>query len=105
MWLAIVAPTISRALPTPMGDMGAWCTPQGLSAHHPAPAGEPLSDMDKCGYCSLFSHTPMAAGSVPALPAGPVLPAQAPLLARVEQAYVRPALHVRPRGPPSASSG
>jgi hypothetical protein len=103
MWLTVGMPVVSQFLPGHVGtmDMGGWCTPHGLSNHHPQGPSEPSSPLDKCGYCSLFCHSPLALGDASlALP-----PRLLPAPARFEQ--ILPAsplarlLSARPRGPPS----
>lgn len=133
VWLTVVAPVISRTLPDlmPMPDMAmpSMAMPSmqtdstatgavmamdhdGGMTHgmatmpvsgHGEPAGDPLADMDKCGYCSLFSHTPLAAGDVPPLLLRPLPPPVAPVAARAQRAANHPLAQVRSRGPPSPS--
>jgi len=63
MWLTIGMPVLSQFLPSHAQesmDLGAWCTGHGLSDHHPGSPSAPAAPMDKCGYCSLFCHSPLA---------------------------------------------
>ncbi|MCE5233528.1 MAG: DUF2946 domain-containing protein [Mizugakiibacter sp.] len=108
-WLAFIAialtagaPVVSRLLP------GAAMVPAamaGCDMHHPgahpAPAPDPHTPLDKCGYCSLFVHSPLLVAAVT-----PFLPIPAPprfVAARRDLGRV-PAhspLAARPRGPPT----
>jgi hypothetical protein len=101
MWLTIGMPVLSQFLPNHSGspmDLGAWCTGHGLSDHHP---GAPAAPVDKCGYCSLFCHSPLVLGHADAvLPpprlSGPLFSAQT-----VPSGPLPRLLSADPRGPPS----
>jgi Protein of unknown function (DUF2946). len=103
VWLTVVMPVISRSLPMSGMDgmdAGAWCTSHGLSTQHPPASPNPSSSLDKCGYCSLFCHSPMVAGGAVLLPPPQRFPAQ-DLLAPVVPAGPAPRLiSASPRGPP-----
>jgi len=107
MWLTIVTPVVSRALPDAqsMPDLGAWCTGHGLSAHHPSAPSDPALHVDHCGYCTLLGHSPLLSShtivfSTPTLPAASV-----PRLWASGATYVEPVLSANPRGPPTLRHG
>lgn len=57
VWLTVLAPTVSRALPAfAFPDLGAWCD----SGHDRG--GEHHDTGDACGYCALFAQTPVLGG-------------------------------------------
>lgn len=108
MCLVVVMPVLSRSMPMPMpmhsmDAMGADAelSAHGFSEHHPPTSPAPSSTLDKCGYCSLFCHSPMVAGD--ALPPLPTLalPAQTLLAAMVPAGPPPQLLSAAPRGPPS----
>ncbi len=105
VWLTVVMPVISRSMPLPIHSMGAMGLSadhgtHGFSEQHPPASPDPSSTLDKCGYCSLFCHSPMVAGgalltlpplALPARPLpGPTVPAGPP----------PHRLCAAPRGPP-----
>ncbi len=102
LWLSIVAPVISQALPAASGfDLGAWCTSHGLDEHHHAAPGEPMAPLDHCGYCGLLGHSPLLPGvaslELPAADLHDLAPA-----APAAQAAPRPRVLSAPaRGPPA----
>ncbi|MEW5314929.1 MAG: hypothetical protein WDW38_006388 [Sanguina aurantia] len=103
LWLTIGMPVVSRSLPDGMAsvDLGAWCTGHGLVDHASQRPAAPAAPTDKCGYCSLFCHSPLIAGEVGLLVAPRFLGAQPPLAIAVPEP---PVLHLgaaRSRGPPS----
>lgn len=106
MWLVVVMPVLSRSMPMPMPSMSAMghdaeFSAHGLSEQHPPTSPDPSSTLDKCGYCSLFCHSPMVAGnalrSLPPL----ALPAQTLLAPTVPAGPPPQLLSAAPRGPPS----
>jgi len=103
MWLTIGMPVISRSLPDGMSSMalGAWCTGHGLSDQHPQAPSDPSAPTDKCGYCSLFCHSPLIGGHAGIVLLPPSLPAQSPIALAVPEGPNPRVLSARPRGPPS----
>ena len=100
VWLTALAPTVSRALPSPFlfPDLGAWCEASPADHH-----GMALHDEDAgaaCGYCTLFAQSPLLGGSFfigHVLPQPGYVPATLPV-ARSAAPVAR--LHAPPRGPP-----
>ena len=103
MWLTIGMPVVSQMLPSHAMsmDMGSWCTPHGLSDHHPNRPSEPTSPLDKCGYCSLFCHSPLALGDVSLALPPLLLPAQTLFEQGIPAGPLPRVLSAHPRGPPS----
>jgi len=113
MWLTIGMPVISRSLPDGLAsvDLGAWCTghsqsDQKLSDHelqdqHRQAPSDPSAPLNKCGYCSLFCHSPLIAGHASLALAPCSLSAQAPIALAVPSGSNPRVLSARPRGPPS----
>ncbi len=106
MWLVVVMPVLSRSMPMPMQSMGAMAaggelSAHGFSEHHPPTSPAPSSTLDKCGYCSLFCHSPMVAGNALLTPPPLALPAQTLLAATVPAGPPPQLLSAAPRGPPS----
>ena len=103
MWLTVGMPVVSRMLPshTMSMDMGSWCTPHGLSDHHPNSPSEPASPLDKCGYCSLFCHSPLVLGDVSLALPPLLLPAQTLFEQAIPAGPLPRILSAAPRGPPS----
>jgi len=110
MWLTVVMPVISRSMPNMpdgvgvMGAMDHGCrgsSHESSKQHHPSTAPDPSSTLDKCGYCGLFCHSPMVAGtSLPPLP--PLaFPAATLLSPAVPSGPTPHLLSAPPRGPPS----
>jgi hypothetical protein len=100
MWLTVGMPVVSQILPqhaAPM-DMGSWCTPHGLSDHHPHAPDSPL---DKCGYCSLFCHSPLVLTHASLALAPLRLPAQTLSAQTFSAGPPLQVLSANPRGPPS----
>ncbi|MDQ7995877.1 MAG: DUF2946 domain-containing protein [Luteibacter sp.] len=68
VWLTVLAPTVSRALPAfAFPDLGAWCDREAVTAHHGMPGhghdmGGAQDADDACGYCALFAQTPALGG-------------------------------------------
>ncbi|WP_199098808.1 DUF2946 domain-containing protein [Dyella sp. ASV21] len=105
MWLLVVAPTLSRAMPPSWiaPDLGAWCTGHGLSTHHPggpSAPGDPGEHLDRCGYCVLLGHSPLLTSGVILITAAAALPPSAPLAQPSTHGHARLLLGARPRGPP-----
>ena len=105
MWLVVVMPVLSRSMPMPMHSMdamgaGAELSAHGLSEHHPPTSPAPSSTLDKCGYCSLFCHSPMVAGNALLTPPPLALPAQTLLASTVPAGPPPQLLSAAPRGPP-----
>lgn len=104
LWLTVVAPVISRLLPTAHDAMpamsGMGCVEHMGHPAHPA-APDPLAPAtDKCGYCTLVGQSPVviAALWVPVLlPHTPYLP---PALPDARAARGHTWLAPTPRGPP-----
>lgn len=99
--LTICVPVASRLLPgaamVPAAMAGCDMHHQGS---HPAPAPDPHAPLDKCGYCSLFVHSPLllaAAASFLPIPAPPRFAAPRRDLGRLP---AHSPLAARPRGPP-----
>ncbi|MHB1271351.1 MAG: DUF2946 family protein [Rhodanobacter sp.] len=102
--MPVISRSMSMSMPMPsMGamDPGAEYSAHGLSEQHPPTSPDPSSTLDKCGYCSLFCHSPMVAGD--ALPPLPplALPAQTLLVPTVPAGPPPQLLSAAPRGPPS----
>ncbi|WP_266160110.1 DUF2946 domain-containing protein [Dyella silvatica] len=110
IWLTVIAPVVSRALPSSDSpDLGAWCMGhEGLSDKHASPSS-PVShphDADhweRCGYCSLFSHSPTLSFT----PSSLLLPAPSLWLSvwlpTQPAVAARPLFDAAPRGPPAIS--
>ncbi|MGN6479963.1 DUF2946 domain-containing protein [Luteibacter sp.] len=102
VWLAALAPTISRVSAWSFPDLGAWCEP--ADAHHHGDGSQGHGDDGAaCGYCTLFAHHPGLAGAsfaagVPrlAVHADASMPARDGFMARAT-------FHAHPRGPPVAA--
>lgn len=99
--LTVGAPVVSRLLP---GAAMAHAAMAGCDMHdadsHPAPMPDPHAPLDKCGYCSLFVHSPLLLAAVASF-----LPIAAPprfVAARRDlgRVPVHSPLAAHPRGPP-----
>ena len=106
MWLVVVMPVLSRSMPMPMHSMGAVDPDAEFSAHwlseqHPPTSPDPSSTLDKCGYCSLFCHSPIVAGDALLTLPPLALPAQTLLAPTVPAGPPPQRLSTAPRGPPS----
>jgi hypothetical protein len=103
VWLAALAPTISRVDAWRFPELGAWCEP--VDAHHHGDEGARGHDDAgaACGYCTLFTHSPGLAGAfhaagVPHLSLASLTPA-----APDREFSPRAVFHTHPRGPPVAA--
>ena len=106
MWLLVAAPTVSRVLPAWMApDLGAWCTGHGFDDERPSAPADPALHIDKCGYCALLGHTPLAAGGAVALVLATLLPDAVPVVRARGPWHAQPLLSANPRGPPSRRNG
>ncbi|QWT19410.1 DUF2946 family protein [Bacillus sp. NP157] len=96
VWLAVLAPTVSRVTAFAFPDLGAWCAPAEGHPHGTAMQG----DDDACGYCTLYAqlpglaasfhvgHVPWPGDALASRPAG-------------DRTFVPgTTIHVHPRGPP-----
>jgi hypothetical protein len=103
IWLTVLAPVVSRAMPaeSPFPDLGAWCEGGGLvDRHSPASPDQHADHLAKCGYCSLLNQQPGLAGVgfVATLPPLSVfVPAFTPVH---REARTASPLAASPRGPP-----
>jgi hypothetical protein len=110
IWLTVIAPVVSRILPgTSSPDLGAWCMAHEgggdghASPQSPAPHPHDADHWERCGYCSLFSHSP-SLGFVPATLGLPALPALLSAALPVRRTLApRPLFDAPPRGPPAVS--
>nr|WP_165583142.1 DUF2946 domain-containing protein [Dyella soli] len=109
LWLLVVAPSISRALPPAWTgpDLGAWCTGHGLSEQHPSPSSPdaPGPHADPCGYCVLLGHSPLLAAAPVVAPAALAMPPLRPAAVPALHGHALPLLSANPRGPPSIPLG
>jgi hypothetical protein len=106
MWLLVVAPTVSRVLPAWMApDLSAWCTGHGFDDEHPSTPTDLVLHIDKCGYCTLLGHTPLAGGGTAVLVLATLLPDTAPVVRAYGIRHAQPLLSANPRGPPSRFMG
>ena len=107
LWLTVLMPTLSRVLPA--SPMDAGCAGQVIGHAHAMNDGDhggaPMHGLDKCGYCSLFTHSPLTAGGVAIAVYGPLLPPAQPRIDTVEKTLRTRLLSARPRGPPAAVIG
>jgi hypothetical protein len=104
LWLTIVMPVVSRVLPASSNSasLGLWCTGHGLdNAPHPGAPTDPVSSMDKCGYCGLLGHSPLCLGAATALLPPSMLPAPTPVFVAITTPPHVRRLGARPRGPPA----
>lgn len=103
MWLTIGMPVVSQFMPGHASamNMGSWCTPHGLSDHHPGSPSGPSSPLDKCGYCSLFCHSPLALGDASLALPPRLLPAQSLFEQAIHAGPLPRILSAHPRGPPA----
>jgi hypothetical protein len=103
VWLAALAPTLSRVDAWRFPDLGAWC--EAANAPHHGDEGARTHDEGgaACGYCTLFAHHP---GLVGAVHAGgvPVLSLDGLERAPPNRPFSPQAIfHTHPRGPPVAA--
>jgi hypothetical protein len=106
MTLLVLMPVLSRSMPAgaPMMGMAANCgmDMDHASRGHAGTPGHPDDPTARCGYCVLFTHTPVVSTGVAVLLAPAVLPALSPqTILRRHTASTR-LLSARPRGPPPA---
>jgi hypothetical protein len=115
MWLAVVAPTISRLVEASQELVVSVCvaTDQtgqpGASAHHirirlDGHHDAPAAPLNACGYCGLFAHSSLLPTLPPVVPAALLLVLLSLVFARSERftpLSVFPA--GRPRDPPRFS--
>lgn len=100
VWLAALAPTVSRVTAWQLPDLGAWCEAADVHHHGEGGAQGHGDDGAACGYCTLFAHHPGLATAMFAADVPPIARA-ADAGAPASLAFVpRAAFHHRPRGPP-----
>ena len=102
LWLTIGMPVLSRSLPERMDamELGGWCTEHGLSDHHRTAPANPATT-DRCGYCSLFCHSPLIAGCAGMGVPPSALPLQSSIALAGNAGPAPRVLSARPRGPPT----
>jgi hypothetical protein len=112
MWLALVAPTISRLLEASQSLVVPVCVAAdqpGAPAHHirirlDGQHDAPAAPLNACGYCGLFAHSSLLPTLPPVVPAALLLVLLSLVFARSERftpLSVFPA--GRPRDPPRFS--
>ncbi|WP_233840526.1 DUF2946 domain-containing protein [Dyella sp. 2HG41-7] len=104
MLLVVVMPLVSRSMPNHVGmDMEMGChmgMMHGAHHHMPCSPQDPDDPTAHCGYCTLLTHTPVAAFDVPVVTVAALLPALSPQTTTPQSAPTTPWLSARPRGPP-----
>ncbi|TCV96465.1 DUF2946 family protein [Luteibacter rhizovicinus] len=102
IWLSILAPVASRAMPAASAfpELGAWCEGRAGLVDHAQPDGHDIGHMDACGYCTLLAQNPTV-GTVAfvahLLPLSGFVAATLPVKHGIDAPLV---LHAPPRGPP-----
>ncbi|HUA81412.1 MAG TPA: DUF2946 domain-containing protein [Dyella sp.] len=102
MLLVVVMPLVSRSMPNHVGmDMGCHMGMMHGAHHHmPCSPQDPDDPTAHCGYCTLLTHTPVAAFDVPVVSVAALLPALSPQTTTLQSEPTTPWLSARPRGPP-----
>ncbi|GLQ88959.1 hypothetical protein GCM10007898_25300 [Dyella flagellata] len=108
MALIVLMPVVSRAMPmdAAMAGMSSGadngCT---VHHHHHGMPGHPDDPTARCGYCVLFSHTPVAGFGTPVILPPATLASFAPRTALPRGVPPALWLSARPRGPPLLANG
>lgn len=112
MALIVLMPVVSRSMPMDMAmdgmssNVDAGCALHDAHAnHHHGMPGHPDDPTARCGYCVLFSHTPVLGFDTPVVLPPIYLAPYAPRTALPHNVPATPLLHAQPRGPPLTANG